>query len=184
MALKFLTNVSNNVHMYSDYVSRHSLHKVGVGGLCIHEERILLIKYNYGINKGIWNLPGGYVDLGETLSSAIEREVLEETGVHTQVVDLIFVRHMNNEKKDRGLISDVYIVFNLEFKGGEPAADNIETLEAEFVPLKEINNYEVSGLSKYIIEYSVDKKSFPRLSYIPDSKIKEQLNILNYELYG
>ncbi|OLS32275.1 MAG: hypothetical protein HeimAB125_10420, partial [Candidatus Heimdallarchaeota archaeon AB_125] len=59
--------------MYSDYVSRHSLHKVGVGGLCFHEGKILLIKYNYGLNKGKWNLPGGYVDLGETLSSAIER---------------------------------------------------------------------------------------------------------------
>ena len=170
--------------MYSDYVSRHSLHKVGVGGLCFHEGKILLIKYNYGLNKGKWNLPGGYVDLGETLSSAIEREVLEETGVHTQAVDLTLIRHMNNEKKDRGLISDIYIVFNLEYKGGEPVADSVETSEAVFIPLEEITKYDLSNLSKYIIEYKVDKKGFPLLSYIPDKKIKEQLNIVNYELYG
>ena len=170
--------------MYSDYVSRHSLHKVGVGGLCIHEDRVLLIKYNYGLNKGRWNLPGGLVDLGETLSSAIEREVLEETGIHTQAVDLIFIRHMNNEKKDKGLISDIYIVFNLEFKGGDPVADKVETLEAKFIPLEETKNYDISELSKYIIEYKTEKKGFPLLSYIPDERIKEQLNIINYELYG
>ena len=170
--------------MYSEYVSRHSLHKVGVGGLCSYEGKILLIKYNYGFNKGKWNLPGGYVDLGETLSSAIEREVLEETGVYTQAVDLIFIRHMNNEKKDKGLISDIYIVFNLEFKGGKPAADKVETLEAKFIALEDIEKYEVSSLTKYIIQYKNGKKGFPLLGYIPDKKIKEQLNILNYELYG
>ena len=170
--------------MYSDYVSRHSLHKVGVGGLCYHDGRILLIKYNYGINKGKWNLPGGYVDLGETLSSAVEREVLEETGVHTQAIDLIAIRHMNNMKNDKGLISDVYIIFNLQFKGGETLADNVEVTEAEFIPFEEIKKHELSSLSRYIIEYKIGKKGFPLLSYVPDQEIKKQLNVHNYELYG
>ncbi|MCG3227161.1 MAG: NUDIX hydrolase, partial [Candidatus Heimdallarchaeota archaeon] len=88
--------------MQSDYIAKHSLHKIGVGGLCLYQDRILFVKHKYGVSEGLWTLPGGYVELGESLSKGIEREVLEETGVKTQALELLAIRHMTNEKKGKG----------------------------------------------------------------------------------
>ncbi|MCK4844240.1 MAG: NUDIX domain-containing protein, partial [Candidatus Heimdallarchaeota archaeon] len=60
-------------------------HRLGVGGICVHKEKVLLIRHSFGINIGKWSIPGGYVEIGETLSEAVVREVLEETGVKTRV---------------------------------------------------------------------------------------------------
>ncbi|MHA2358429.1 MAG: NUDIX domain-containing protein [Candidatus Heimdallarchaeaceae archaeon] len=170
--------------MQSDYVAKHSLHKIGVGGLCIHNNKILFVKHKYGINTENWTLPGGYVELGESLSSAVEREVLEETGVQTQAVELLAIRHMTNEKIDRGLISDLYIVFKLEYKAGEPSADKVEIVDSQFLPMDKIGDYPISELSNHIVKHKSNETGFALLPYQPSEETKEKLLIHNYQLYG
>ncbi|MCG3215630.1 MAG: NUDIX domain-containing protein [Candidatus Heimdallarchaeota archaeon] len=170
--------------MQSDYVSRHSLHKVGVGGLCLNEDQVLFVKHTYGVSEGKWTLPGGYVELGETLSEAIEREVFEETSIQTRASDIIAVRHMNNEKTSKGLISDLYVVFNLEFLSGEPSVDNFEISESKFLPLDKLDKFTISDLSKHIVNEKVRKSGFHLLTYQPNQYIKNELNITTYQLYG
>ena len=54
---------------------------VGVGAVVLDGDLVLLIKRSKAPLKGQWSLPGGGVEVGETLEQAIAREVLEETGL-------------------------------------------------------------------------------------------------------
>lgn len=66
----------------------------GVGAVIVRDgpggrKQILLIRRGQEPLKGEWSLPGGAVELGETLEQAICREVLEETGLIVEVVDTV-----------------------------------------------------------------------------------------------
>jgi len=54
---------------------------VGVGAVILDQNRVLLIERGQAPLKGEWSLPGGALELGETLEEGIRREVLEETGL-------------------------------------------------------------------------------------------------------
>ena len=54
---------------------------VGVGAVVVHEGRILLVKRGKEPLRGRWVVPGGTVELGETLEDALVREILEETAI-------------------------------------------------------------------------------------------------------
>ncbi len=63
--------------------------RVRVCGICVQDDSILLIRHkNIGENGVFWSLPGGGVEFGETLQSALEREFLEETRLHISVQNL------------------------------------------------------------------------------------------------
>jgi len=51
---------------------------VGVGGVIFKDSSVLLVKRGQEPGKGQWSLPGGAVELGETLTHALKREILEE----------------------------------------------------------------------------------------------------------
>jgi ADP-ribose pyrophosphatase YjhB (NUDIX family) len=54
---------------------------LGVGGVIIHEGRVLIVRRASEPLKGEWSIPGGLVELGEKLAEAVQREVHEETGL-------------------------------------------------------------------------------------------------------
>jgi len=62
---------------------------VGVGGVVIEERRALLIRRGSEPLLGHWSIPGGTLELGETLVEGTERELMEETGLAVRVLDLI-----------------------------------------------------------------------------------------------
>jgi len=62
---------------------------VGVGGVVIDQDRALLVKRAREPALGEWTIPGGLLEVGETLSAAVERELREETGLIVRVVELI-----------------------------------------------------------------------------------------------
>jgi 8-oxo-dGTP diphosphatase len=64
---------------------------VGVGGVVIHNNRALLIRRGSEPLRGQWSIPGGTLELGETLQQGVARELLEETGLEVKVLDLIEV---------------------------------------------------------------------------------------------
>ena len=62
---------------------------VGVGGVLVHEGRVLLIRRGKEPLYGRWVVPGGTVELGEPLDEALVREMREETGVEVEPLELI-----------------------------------------------------------------------------------------------
>jgi 8-oxo-dGTP diphosphatase len=64
---------------------------VGVGGVVIDDGRTLLIRRGSEPLRGQWSIPGGTLELGESLKDGVARELLEETGLEVRVLDLIEV---------------------------------------------------------------------------------------------
>jgi 8-oxo-dGTP diphosphatase len=64
---------------------------VGVGGVVIRDGRTLLIRRGSEPLKGEWSIPGGMLEVGETLIEGVTRELLEETGLQVSVIELIEV---------------------------------------------------------------------------------------------
>lgn len=65
--------------------------RVGVGAIVLHEGRVLLVKRGRAPGLGLWSVPGGLVDLGESTADAACREVEEETGLKVRVAGLVGV---------------------------------------------------------------------------------------------
>lgn len=65
--------------------------RVGVGAIVLHEGRVLLVKRGHAPGLGLWSVPGGLVDLGESTVEAARREVEEETGLKVRIAGLVGV---------------------------------------------------------------------------------------------
>ena len=65
--------------------------RVGVGAIVLHEGRVLLVKRGHAPGLGLWSVPGGLVDLGESTVEAARREVEEECGLKVRIAGLVGV---------------------------------------------------------------------------------------------
>jgi ADP-ribose pyrophosphatase YjhB (NUDIX family) len=64
---------------------------VGVGAIILRDKQVLLVRRDSEPRRGEWSLPGGMLELGETLREGVEREVLEETGLRVRVKQVVEV---------------------------------------------------------------------------------------------
>ena len=64
---------------------------VGVGGVILRDGKVVLVKRKYEPLAGQWSLPGGRLELGETLEAGLAREMLEETGLTVEVGPVVDV---------------------------------------------------------------------------------------------
>jgi 8-oxo-dGTP diphosphatase len=93
--------------------------------LFVSPSEILLIRRGRPPFKGMWALPGGFVDYGETVENAILRELREETGVHGNIVALLGV-YSDPARDPRGhTVSVVFVVTGRrdEVRAGDDAAE-------------------------------------------------------------
>ena len=64
---------------------------VGVGAVIVEDGRVLLVKRGKAPLLGEWSIPGGMLELGETMRQGAEREALEETGIVVRATELLGV---------------------------------------------------------------------------------------------
>ncbi len=136
--MRLLTSKPNN----------YAGHVVGVGGIVIRQGQVLLVKHNYGNLQGQWLLPGGHVDLGENLDAAIEREVMEETGVRAIARGIMAVR--SKILPDSRV--EVYVVFLMDYLSGEASVGSPTEIEAVgYFTLEQVKHLAVTPLASAII---------------------------------
>jgi ADP-ribose pyrophosphatase YjhB (NUDIX family) len=105
----------------------HMFPAVGADAVVIREGRILLIRRG---DDGLWAMPGGGADVGETLAEAATRELREETGLEGRAVRLLGV--WDSRRVGSKLKFHLYHVSMLVEADGEPVACAPETTAAAF----------------------------------------------------
>ena len=117
---------------------------VGVGAVIICNGKILLEKRKNEPGRGKWSIPGGLVELGESVEQTVIREVKEETGLevekpeHIDVVDNV-VRDENGEVKYHFVIIDYFV----KLKGGTLEARS-DAEELRWVAFDEVEKYDLT----------------------------------------
>ncbi|MEM2321289.1 MAG: NUDIX hydrolase [Candidatus Bathyarchaeia archaeon] len=102
---------------------------VGVGAVVHANGRFLLIRRANEPGKGLWSIPGGLVEVGESIRDAVKREVEEETGVKVEVGHLIDVLE-NIIFDEKGRVKFHYILIDFEAK---PLTKDMEVLPSQEV---------------------------------------------------
>jgi len=124
---------------------------VGVGGIVLNEGKVLLVRRGKQPGYGKWSIPGGMVELGETLSEAIKREVLEECGIEIELKDVVAVLERVIRREDERVRYHYVLVDFLGYwKGGElqPASD---ILEARWADPSEMETLEMTDRTQQVV---------------------------------
>jgi ADP-ribose pyrophosphatase len=125
--------------------------RVAVGAVVINAGRVLLVQRGQPPAQGYWAIPGGSVKLGETLQSAAEREIKEETGILIQAFEPIYTFDMI-EKDDQGRFRFHYVIIDLraEYIGGHLNAGT-DARRARWVAPSELNHLKVSPQTRELL---------------------------------
>ena len=121
---------------------------LGVGGVLWHNNKVLLVQRENNPGKGMWTIPGGYVDHEESIGEAIIREIQEETGIKAKPLSIIALRDRPAEKHN------TYIIFLMQFLGGNLQAQPEEVTDLGFFTLKECKLLPIPALTLSAIEAS------------------------------
>jgi ADP-ribose pyrophosphatase YjhB (NUDIX family) len=115
---------------------------VGVGGVLVHQGRVLLVRRAKEPLRGRWVVPGGTVELGETLHAALEREVEEETGLRVRALDVLMV--LDRIHRESGAVRHHFVIIDYlcEWLGGVPRAGSDAEAVALVAP-QELGSYDL-----------------------------------------
>ncbi|MCY3959017.1 MAG: NUDIX domain-containing protein [Chloroflexi bacterium] len=118
--------------MATDFQQYNQGYNVGVGGAVVRGRSILFVRRSSNYGRGNWQIPGGFVDRGETLDAAVVREVREEAGVEASVQGVLAVRTRWDDT------NSTYVVFLMRPEHGDPAPGD-EVDRAEYLTMSEID---------------------------------------------
>lgn len=123
---------------------------VGVGGVVISGDRVLLIRRGKEPLKGEWSIPGGMVELGETLTAGVRREIKEETGLEVEPLEVIAMFDRIQRNGSRVQYHYVIIDYVCRRKGGRlsPATD---VVDARWVKRSDLSHYQLSPKAAEVI---------------------------------
>ncbi len=114
-----------------------------VGAIVFRGDKVLLVKRGSEPNRGRWSIPGGSLEIGETVEAGAARETREETGVSVRPIKVFDVRDYIEE--DRGAVRWHYVLIDVlcAYVDGEafPASDAIN---ARFIPLRELGEHDIT----------------------------------------
>lgn len=133
-------------------VGQRPLILVAAGVLVLDKEERLLLQRR--TDDGLWGIPGGSLELGETLEEAARRELREETGLEAGDLTLFDVfsgdagKHIYPNGDPVEIVSAVYLTKETQ---GAMKADGNESAELRFFTHKELQTVPLSGINQAIL---------------------------------
>jgi ADP-ribose pyrophosphatase YjhB (NUDIX family) len=125
---------------------------IGVGAVAIKDGKILLMKRAFEPGKGKWSIPGGLVEVGETLSDACAREMEEETGIKIHVLELINAYDMI-VPDEAGKIKYHYVLIDFLVKPiGGTERPSVEVLEMKWVTYEEARQLDMTNSARKALQ--------------------------------
>jgi 8-oxo-dGTP diphosphatase len=124
--------------------------EVGVGAIVRRESRLLLVWRGREPGRGLWSIPGGRVERGETLAEAVVRELREETGL-----DGVCGRFVGWAERIDPDHHRIILDFEVTVDGGEAAA-NDDAEEVAWVELSGLGEFDlIDGLADFLREHNI-----------------------------
>ena len=124
---------------------------VGVGAVIFRGEEVLLVRRGQEPAKDAWSLPGGLVELGETLTAALIREIAEETGLTVKILGVTAVlERIFPDPAGKIAYHYVLIDYACEYLEGElqPGSD---ITAGQFVPLTDLERFDLPQFTLEVI---------------------------------
>ena len=128
---------------------------VGVGAVIVQDGKVLVVKRKYEPLAGQWSLPGGTLELGETLQEGVAREMREETGLEVEVgpVVEVFDRIMTDDA--RRVRYHFVLVDYLCWPIGGQLQSGSDVDDAVLVPLKNLKGFDLTEKATSVIERGI-----------------------------
>jgi 8-oxo-dGTP diphosphatase len=137
---------------------------VGVGAVIVRDGRAIIIKRANEPYQGQWSIPGGRVELGESLADAVRREMREETGLEVKVGPIIDVFERIQHDSDAAAAPSeltvvryhfVIIDYLCTYVGGELCAGG-DADDARWVTSEELERYDIRRTAIDVIRKGLD----------------------------
>lgn len=118
--------------------------RVAVGVVIVKNSTVLLVRRGNEPSKGLWSVPGGLIELGETVEEAAQREVKEETGIDIRIERLLDVAS-NIVRDDQDKIRFHYVLIDfLAHPLTILLKSQSDASEAKWVHFKELSTYSLT----------------------------------------
>lgn len=140
------------------------LQQFAVYGMIMDSNRILLVQKSKGPFKGLWDLPGGRIEYGESPETTLIREILEETGLEIQDQNYIksdsVVVNYTDEKLGKVTLHLVGFIFKIKLKDLKSLVqkhDDDELICTKWCDLQEID---IDQLTPFLQELLMDNNVY------------------------
>lgn len=131
--------------------------RIGVGIVVLLNGKLLLVKRINAPSNNMWTLPGGLVELGETVEDAVKREALEEIGLSIEIDCLLdIVDFIERDQKSR--IRYHYILLDyLTFAVSGRLRPGTDVSDIKLVNAKELANIKIPQITQAFLKKHIDE---------------------------
>ncbi len=125
--------------------------RVGVGGIVLNDGKVLLVRRGKQPGYGKWSIPGGMLELGETLEEGMKREIREECSIEVELTDVVAVLERIVPQEGQGIHYHYVLVDFLGYwKSGELHAAS-DILEARWADPAEMEGLDMTDRTRQVV---------------------------------
>ncbi len=129
---------------------------VGVGAVIVQDGKVLLVKRKYEPLAGQWSLPGGAVEVGETLESCLVREMLEETGLEVRVGPVVEVLDRITRDDEGRVMYHFVLVDYLCWPTGGALTPDSDVADVVFADPDDLARYQLTAKATSVIQRALE----------------------------